>query len=125
MKMNIIVKRIALASALLVVASVFISGVISLFVVKEMLAEKSAAMLARILISVLVCVICYYHSVKAGKNRMQISLGIGALYLGLSLTTGLLIAPKSELKIDIWVAVVIMMAVIAGIVSGTKRERRR
>ena len=125
MKVNVFIKRVVFAAACLLAIAVFVSGGISLLVVKEIITETSAVILTQILVSALVCMTCCYHSVKAGKNRMQISLGIGALYLGMSLATGLLITPKSELKIDGWMDIVILMAAVAGVISGTKRGRRR
>ena len=123
--MNIMVKRIICASVALLVAALLISGGISFLVLKEAVAEKTAMLLSQILISALVCIICCYQAIKAGKNRMQISLGIGALYIALSLLTGLLVSSKSDLKFDIWMAVTALMPVVAGVISGTKKERRR
>ena len=125
MKMNIMVKRVIYAAVVLLVAAVLISGGMAFLVIKEALAESTAIILGHILISALVCIICCYQAVKAGKNRMQISLGVGVLYVAISLLTGLLISPKSDVKFDIWMAVAVLMSLFAGVLSSTKRERRR
>lgn len=125
MKINSMVNRVFWGAATIVLTSILISGAISFAVTKEAITEKTAAILSHVLLSVFVGALCCYHAVKTGKNRMQISLGIGVLYIGMSLLAGLLVAPKSEVKLDIWMVVTVLMPVAAGMISCAKKERRR
>jgi len=117
-------KRIVLGALLLAAVALVICGVIAVLVIKEVMTPKPSAILLQIVMMILVCVVCWHHAVKAGKTRMQISLGIGAAYTVLCALVGLAVVPEAEFQFNFWTFGPVAMAVIAGLISGAKRDRR-
>ncbi len=69
--------------------------------------------------------VSWYTAKRSEKNKMQMAVAVIGVYLCIALAVGRLLFSASELRFSVWVVILMAAAVLGGITSCVKKERKR
>lgn len=62
---------------------------------------------------------------KIDKNKMQWSLSVVCVYMGMSVLFCMVTMPQAKVEIDLWMAIYAAAAAVAAMIAVMKRQRKR
>lgn len=71
------------------------------------------------------CVISWYTAKHAEKNKMQMAVAVIGVYVCISMLMGRIIFSDRELKMSVWIAVLMGASVLGSVMACMKKERKR
>ena len=125
MKNKLQLNRIGKVILILAIATLASAAIIGVLILNEWLPEARAEVALK---CVMICAIFYaswWTSKKSGKLRMQTAAVVGLAYLVLCYAAGIILFPKADGKIGLWIVLVILISSLGGIVSTIRKTRKR
>ena len=119
-----IVKSIIVPQIIMTAGGLLLCGLIGLLVSKQVVPAGMSATAIVVLIETLVLACVYTVARKQTKKRLPIALLIAAIYISIRLLTGTIFFSAEKLQV-FGCLVTLGTGIVAGILSGMKKQRRR
>ena len=124
-KRNTVGQTLGMGIIMLLLVAILSCAFTALLVEKETISEKNAVDLCWIITILGTYFVSWYTAKKTDKNKMQTAATIIGVFELICLVVGRMIFSDMEIKISIWMPMVIAAMVIGGITSCVKKERKR
>ena len=124
-KRNTVGQTLGMGIIMLLLVAILSCAFTALLVGKETISEKTAVNLCWIITIMGTYFVSWYTAKKSDKNKMQTAATIIGVFELICVVAGRMIFSDMEMKITIWMPMMIAAMVVGGMTARVKKERKR
>ncbi len=124
-KQNKIGQTLGTGIGAMLIVGLLSCAIMAFLIGKGMITDTMGATICWILTALGAYGISWYTAKHSGKNKMQMAAAVIGVYICVCVLLGRVLFSGQELKLSVWMAVLIGAAVLGGVTSCMKKERKR
>ncbi len=124
-KQNKIGQTLGIGIGAMLLAGLLSCAITAFLIGKETISSTMGTMICWILSALSAYAVSWYIAKRSEKNKMQMAAAVVGVYVCICILMGRALFSGLELKVSVWMVILMGAAALGGITSCVKKERKR